>query len=651
MADYIDATVPADEDLASGMAVAVRETRAAMNTIIDDAQGIVDSVSEVATDIATDVATTIATQIAADTTVSTVNAVLAALSDNINTLNTTVGDQGSSIQILSETDADYALRIETLETTDTDHESRIVTVESTTGDQASRLTVLEATVNSLGIPDYAADTPYELNQLVTYAGTVYKCIQAYTPPPNILPTDVLYWEVSDITASLQALVTEEQLARIAADEAIALTIETVETTVDGHTTSIGTIVESVDGINGRWGVKINADGYGVGFALIANAAKDNTPAASTLLFQVDKFQIVAAGVSAVTPFIYDAILGQFRVDNAYIKQLTADSIDTDTLIVGDNITMGPNAILSWNQVGDKPTIPTNTNQLTDGANLGITATWANVSGTGKPANDANKTYLDANGVLQGVSSGAGTAVANSLLTTAINSAAATAVWANVSSKPELVLGNGLTTLGSNFVYSGTVTTEQLVAATALIGSALIASGAITEAKIDTAAITNAKLGTASISTLKVQDQAITFPTAAYRYTHQAGSYVDRTTSYVISTASINMTNTGAPVIIMASMSVSCNLVSDGGTRPVVVVEIVLDSTVLSSVNLVPTGMASEDVVLSSAGASRVVMPTPSAGAHNYYLRVRYFGMNGSGSNGQDLISIESADIVCLEAKK
>ena len=459
MADYIDATVPADEDLASGMAVAVRETRAAMNTIIDDAQGIVDSVSEVATEIATDVATTIATQIAADTTVSTVNAVLAALSDNINTLNTTVGDQGSSIQILSETDADYALRIGTLETTDTDHESRIVTVESTTSDQASRISVLEATVNSLGIPDYAADTPYELNQLVTYAGTVYKCIQAYTPPPNILPTDVLYWEVSDITASLQALVTEEQLARIAADAAIALTIDTVETTVDGHTTSIGTISESVDGINGRWGVKINADGYGVGFALIANAAKDNTPAASTLLFQVDKFQIVSAGVSAVTPFIYDAILGQFRIDNAYIKQLTADGIDTDTLIVGDNITMGPNAILSWNQVGDKPTIPTNTNQLTDGAQLGITATWANVSGTGKPANEANKTYLDANGVLQGVSSGAGTAVANSLLTTAINSAAATAVWANITNRPNT------TYIGADGIYTGTLVAENIIAGT------------------------------------------------------------------------------------------------------------------------------------------------------------------------------------------
>jgi hypothetical protein len=43
---------------------------------------------------------------------------------------------------------------------------------------------------------------------------------------------------------------------------------------------------------------------------------------------------------------------------------------------------------------------------------GTTATWSGVSGTGKPANDANKTYVDGNGIIQGVSSGAGTLVDN-----------------------------------------------------------------------------------------------------------------------------------------------------------------------------------------------------------------------------------------------
>lgn len=45
------------------------------------------------------------------------------------------------------------------------------------------------------------------------------------------------------------------------------------------------------------------------------------------------------------------------------NSITADQIDTSTLIVGDNIQMGENATISWNKVSDAPTIPTNMSQL------------------------------------------------------------------------------------------------------------------------------------------------------------------------------------------------------------------------------------------------------------------------------------------------
>ena len=45
----------------------------------------------------------------------------------------------------------------------------------------------------------------------------------------------------------------------------------------------------------------------------------------------------------------------------------------------------------YSNINDKPTIPTNTNQLTDGAGLGTTAAWSGVSGTGKPQDNANYT--------------------------------------------------------------------------------------------------------------------------------------------------------------------------------------------------------------------------------------------------------------------
>ena len=43
---------------------------------------------------------------------------------------------------------------------------------------------------------------------------------------------------------------------------------------------------------------------------------------------------------------------------------------------------------------------------------GTTATWSSVSGTGKPADNANNTYVDSSGNIQGVSSGSGLSVSN-----------------------------------------------------------------------------------------------------------------------------------------------------------------------------------------------------------------------------------------------
>ena len=46
--------------------------------------------------------------------------------------------------------------------------------------------------------------------------------------------------------------------------------------------------------------------------------------------------------------------------------------------------------------------------------------WSSISGTGKPADNANNTYVDGSGNIQGVSSGSGTGVANSNITVSSN---------------------------------------------------------------------------------------------------------------------------------------------------------------------------------------------------------------------------------------
>ena len=58
----------------------------------------------------------------------------------------------------------------------------------------------------------------------------------------------------------------------------------------------------------------------------------------------------------------------FTVDGETITRLLyADGIDVKNLVVGENVIMGPNAKISWENVTNPPTIPTNTNQLANGA--------------------------------------------------------------------------------------------------------------------------------------------------------------------------------------------------------------------------------------------------------------------------------------------
>ena len=71
---------------------------------------------------------------------------------------------------------------------------------------------------------------------------------------------------SDI-ADVSAAVESEATARAAEDGAIASALTAVQTTVDGHTASVAMLLESVDGLYARWGVRIDVDGYVTGVVM------------------------------------------------------------------------------------------------------------------------------------------------------------------------------------------------------------------------------------------------------------------------------------------------------------------------------------------------------------------------------------------------
>ena len=141
-----------------------------------------------------------------------------------------------------------------------------------------------------------------------------------------------------------------------------------------------------------------------------------------------------------------AIFRDATILNAHIVSLHGNKIMAGTLIVGENVIMGPSATITWSQVTSSPTIPTNTNQLTDGANLGATATWSSVTGTGKPQDNANYT-TNTNQLTDGAGLGQ------------------TAAWSGVSGRPDMAAymdkATWITQIGSDYLFTGHIAVDNL----------------------------------------------------------------------------------------------------------------------------------------------------------------------------------------------
>ena len=118
------------------------------------------------------------------------------------------------------------------------------------------------------------------------------------------PTETLATRLSLIaseSADNAAAIVTEASTRASADTAIASDVTTLSTTVGGHTTSIATNVSSIDGIQAKYTVKIDNNGYLSGYGLISTA--NNGVPTSEFIVLADKFAIVHPGDSPVVPFI------------------------------------------------------------------------------------------------------------------------------------------------------------------------------------------------------------------------------------------------------------------------------------------------------------------------------------------------------------
>lgn len=122
-----------------------------------------------------------------------------------------------------------------------------------------------------------------------------------------------------------AAITTEQTARSAADTALASLLTTVSTTVGGHTASITSLAESVDGLEAQYVLAVSAGNRVAGMRLAAGGG------VSSIAFSADQIGFTN-GTSDIYPFAI--VGGEVRATNLRVDRVTAGSIVADSIVGG-----------------------------------------------------------------------------------------------------------------------------------------------------------------------------------------------------------------------------------------------------------------------------------------------------------------------------
>ena len=152
--------------------------------------------------------------------------------------------------------------------------------------------------------------------------------------------------VGSFVGDAVSLLLAELSSRVTATGAIAEYIQTIQTSLNGNVASVQQLMSSVDGLSGKYTVKVDVNGYVSGFGL-ASSANNGSPTSEFILL-VDKFKVVTPGKNPVVPFAVGnvngvstvGVNGQMVIDGSIL----ARSIQTDGLQVGTNISVKNGAI-------------------------------------------------------------------------------------------------------------------------------------------------------------------------------------------------------------------------------------------------------------------------------------------------------------------
>lgn len=173
--------------------------------------------------------------------------------------------------------------------------------EADTAEQISTSAVMRRTWSKLiRVPNTALIALYMMTRWSGFSGTTasrvivwHKCLIRAASDGEIKAGKALT-QAGANTASISA----EATTRANADTAMAGQITTLNTTVSGHTSTLTTYGTSISGLQGKYGVSIDTNGYVVGYEL------NGTGTGGEMTFRVDKFRVAKPGVGT-SGYIFD----------------------------------------------------------------------------------------------------------------------------------------------------------------------------------------------------------------------------------------------------------------------------------------------------------------------------------------------------------
>lgn len=157
-------------------------------------------------------------------------------------------------------------------------------------------------------------------------------------------TNALAEQITSIFASLgvtNANVTVLTSAVANGDAALATQITSLQSAVAGNTASVVVLAESVDGIAGRYSIRLNNNNEVVGYAQL-----DGTPQGSSFIVAVDAFKVAkvgAAGGAAVPVFAISTVSGTAKLalrgdmladGTIAARAIAANAVTADKISVG-----------------------------------------------------------------------------------------------------------------------------------------------------------------------------------------------------------------------------------------------------------------------------------------------------------------------------